>query len=84
MTHGHELSGGIAGWKAVPGGGGQKGKKWDNYSSIINTIYLKKKAILLDCIVTAVISVCIKNTSKLVSFCVAILILKMEENIQHF
>ena len=33
---------------------------------------------------TAVISVCIKKTSKLVNFCVAILILKMEENMQHF
>ena len=39
---------------------------------------------LLDCIVTAVISVCIKKASKLVNFCVAILILKMEENTQHF
>ena len=35
---------------------------------------------------TAVISVCIKkkNFPKLVNFCEAILILKMEENIQHF
>ena len=42
------------------------------------------KTILLDCVVTAVISVCIfKNLSKLVSFCVT-LILKMEENMQHF
>ena len=41
--------------------------------------------ILLDCIVTAVISACIlKNVSKLVNICVAILILKMEENTQHF
>ena len=33
---------------------------------------------------TAVISACIlKNTSKLVNFCVAILILKMEEKKQH-
>ena len=41
---------------------------------------------LLDCIVTAVISVCIKrkHLSKLVNFCVAILTLKMEENTQHF
>ena len=35
---------------------------------------------------TAVMSVCIKKKtlSKLVSYCVAILILKMEENMQHF
>ena len=34
---------------------------------------------------TAVISVCIKiYWSKLVNFCIAILILKMEENTQHF
>ena len=40
---------------------------------------------LLDCIVTAVISVCIKKTPlKLVNFCVAILILKMEEDMQRF
>ena len=41
---------------------------------------------LLDCIVTAVISMCIlkKNLSKLVNFCAAIFILKMEENVQHF
>ena len=41
---------------------------------------------LLDCTVTAAILVCIKkkNLSKLVNFCVAILILKMEENSQHF
>ena len=36
------------------------------------------------CFVTAVISVCIKKTSKLVNFCTAILILKIEENTQHF
>ena len=43
------------------------------------------KTILLDCIVTAVISVCIKkNLSKLVNFCAAILTLKMGENTQHF
>ena len=42
------------------------------------------KTILLDCIVTAVISACtLKNVSKLVNFCVAILI-SMEENMQHF
>ena len=39
------------------------------------------KIFLLDCIVTAVISVCIKkNLSKLVNFCVDILILKMKES----
>ena len=43
------------------------------------------ETILLDCIVTAVISACIflKNLSKSVNFCAAILILKMEENVQH-
>ena len=42
------------------------------------------KTILLDYIVTAVILVRIlKETSKLVNFCVAILILKMGENTQH-
>ena len=38
------------------------------------------ETILLDCIVTAVISACIKKKN----FCVAILILNMEENIRHF
>ena len=39
------------------------------------------KTILLDCIVTAVISACIKNNlSKLLNLCAAILILKVEEN----
>ena len=42
------------------------------------------ETILLDYIVTDVIPVCIKKTSKLVNFCVVILILKMEENMQHF
>ena len=42
------------------------------------------EAILLDCIVTAAISACIKeNLSKLVNFHAAILILKMEGNMQH-
>ena len=46
---------------------------------------LHSNRILLDCIVTAVMSACIwKTISKLVNFCVAILKLKMEENIQHF
>ena len=41
---------------------------------------------MLDCIVTAVLSVPIKKkqTSKLVDFCTAILILKMEEYMQLF
>ena len=57
------------------------------------------ETILLDCIVTAIISASIqgatvieqqykikkkKNLSILVNFCVAILILKIEENMQHF
>ena len=43
------------------------------------------ETILLDCIVTALISACIlKNLSKMVNFCAAILILQMEENMQHF
>ena len=42
------------------------------------------ETVLLDCIVTAVISACIKKTQKLVDLCAAILILKMEEDIQHF
>ena len=43
------------------------------------------ETISLDCTVTAIISACIKqNLSKLVNFCAAILILKMEENMQHF
>ena len=47
-------------------------------------VMLSFETILLDCIATVVISVCIlKNLSKLVNFCVAILILKMEEDKQH-
>ena len=44
------------------------------------------RTILLDFIVTVVISVCIfkKYLPKLVNFCAAILILKMEEDMQHF
>ena len=42
------------------------------------------KTILLDCIVTAVTSVCIFKKSKLVSFYVSILISKMKEDTQHF
>ena len=41
------------------------------------------ETILLDCIVTAVTSTCIKKTlSKLVNFCVTILILKIQENME--
>ena len=40
--------------------------------------------ILLHCIVTAVISVCIKKTLNLVNFCVGILIWEMEGNKEHF
>ena len=41
---------------------------------------------MLDCIVTVVTTACIKkiSLSKLVNFCVAILILKLEENTKHF
>ena len=43
------------------------------------------ETILLDCIMTAVISACIfKKVSKLVIFCAAILMLKMEEDMPHF
>ena len=41
------------------------------------------ETMLLDCVVTAVISVYIKKKSKLAKFCVAILIWKMGENMQH-
>ena len=43
MTHGHELTGGLLEGKGVPGGGGQRGKYWDNCNSIINKTYLKKR-----------------------------------------
>ena len=43
------------------------------------------ETILLDCMVTAVMSVYIlKSLSKLAHFCLAILVLKMEENMQYF
>ena len=39
MTRGHELKGGgLLEGMGVPGGGGQR-KNWENYNSIINTIY---------------------------------------------
>ena len=42
------------------------------------------ETILLDCIVTAVILVCIQKALKLVNFCAVILILKMEEDMQYY
>ena len=45
MTHGHKLSGGIAGGKGVPGGGTLQGKIWDKYNN--NKIYLKNKSIFI-------------------------------------
>ena len=50
MSHGHELRlevGGIAGGKGILVRGGQKRKNWDNYNSINNKIYLKKKKLAL-------------------------------------
>ena len=42
-THGHEVSGGgeLLEGREKLGGGGQRGKKWDNCNSIINKIYFK-------------------------------------------
>ena len=54
---------------------------------VLGCLRLHSKTVLSDCIVTAVLSVCLKKEktlSKLVNFCAAILILKMEENMQHF
>ena len=45
-SHAHELSGGDTGGRrvGVQGRGGERGeKKWNNYNSIINKIYLKMK-----------------------------------------
>ena len=43
MTHGHELRGKeLMEAMGILGGGGQRGKNWDNYNSIIYKIYLKK------------------------------------------
>ena len=47
-------------------------------------IFTSFETILLHYIVTAVISCAFKKVSKLVNFCAAILILNMEENMQHF
>ena len=44
MTHGHELRLGSASGRGDAGWRGVKGwKKWENYNSIINKIYLKIK-----------------------------------------
>ena len=44
MTHGHELRWGNDGGRVGTGQRGIKGrKKWDNYNSIINKMYLKKE-----------------------------------------
>ena len=43
MTHGHELKGGTVGGRGCAGRRGVKGGKWDNYNSIINTIYFLKR-----------------------------------------
>ena len=43
MIHGHELRWEHAGWRWGTGWRGIKGrKKWDNYNSIINKIFLKE------------------------------------------
>ena len=47
-------------------------------SSSAQLSFISFKTILLDCIVTTVISACIFKKSKFVNFCIAILILKME------
>ena len=45
MTHGHELRWGNAGGRGGAGQRGVKGReKWDNCNSIINKIYIFKKA----------------------------------------
>ena len=42
MTHRHELRWeGLPEERGVPGGGGQRGRNWDNCNSIINKMYLK-------------------------------------------
>ena len=44
MTHGHELRGGVlVGGRCRRRVIKRREKKWDNYNSIINKIYLKKK-----------------------------------------
>ena len=45
-TYGHELRGGLLEAIGVLGRGVQRGNNWDNYSSIIYKIYLKKEIIL--------------------------------------
>ena len=39
MTHGHEVRDGLLEGRGVPHRGGQRGKNWDKYNSIINKIY---------------------------------------------
>ena len=39
MTNGHELRWGNVGGRGCAGRRGVKGRKWDNYNSIINKIY---------------------------------------------
>ena len=46
---------------------------------VLSCLYFHLKLYFLDCIVTAVMSVCIKKIIKIGDFCVAILILKMEK-----
>ena len=48
MTHGHELSGGIAGGKEGTTQWVQRGENWDNCNSIINKIYFLKTVYLTD------------------------------------
>ena len=48
MTQGYELRGMICGGKEGAGQWGIKGrKKWDNYNSIINKMYLIKSILIL-------------------------------------
>ena len=43
MTHGHEQREGLLEGRGVSGRRGQRGKKWDNYKSIVNKMHFKKK-----------------------------------------
>ena len=56
-THGHELRWGNAGGEGSRVEGNKGEKKQDNYSSIINKIYLKNLRITL--------AICIKNPDKI-------------------
>ena len=44
-THRHELQWGNVGGRGCAGWRGMKGGKWDNWNSIINTIYFEEKGI---------------------------------------